>query len=172
MSIALIESPGAGLEGESAPAGFPNWSPKPKRLGGFFIAMLLLLACVGCAAPRGQSRVSPRSPGPEQAEVGVASYYAHKYHGKKTASGENYNMHELTAAHRTLPFGSKVRITNLNNNNSVVVRINDRGPFVRGRIIDVSLAAARELDMVRSGVARVEVAPLAAREKRWATLPP
>ena len=104
--------------------------------------------------------------------MGVASYYAHKYHGKKTASGENYNMHELTAAHRTLPFGSKVRITNLNNNNSVVVRINDRGPFVRGRIIDVSLAAARELDMVRSGVARVEVAPLSGRQKRWATLPP
>ena len=96
----------------------------------------------------------------------MASYYAHNYHGRKTASGETYNMHEMTAAHRRLPFGTRVRVTNLDNNSSVLVRINDRGPFVRGRVIDLSLAAARKLDMVRSGVAKVEVAPVSAQKKR------
>ena len=119
MSMASIEPIGPGRKPESATRGV--WSAQSRRVGQFIASILLLLACVGCAAPRGQSRVSPRSSSPEQAEVGVASYYAHKYHGKKTASGENYNMHELTAAHRTLPFGAKVRITNLNNNNSGVV---------------------------------------------------
>jgi rare lipoprotein A len=129
-------------------------------------AFLLLFASVGCATSRqGQSagQVQPRESEPKRdsgvtrKEVGVASYYAHKYHGKKTASGETYNMHDMTAAHRTLAFGSEVRVTNLTNGNSVVVRINDRGPYARGRVIDLSLAAARKLDMVRTGVARVEV---------------
>ena len=118
---------------------------------------------------RGQSQRPAVS---AKAEVGTASYYADKYHGKKTASGEKYNMHEMTAAHRTLPFGSKVRVTNLDNSKSVVVRVNDRGPFVKGRLIDLSLAAARKLDMIRSGVARVEVAPAAGAEKSTvATIP-
>lgn len=95
-----------------------------------------------------------------QREVGVASYYSDRYHGKRTASGEPYNMNEMTAAHRRLPFGAKVRVTNLRNNRSVLVRINDRGPFVRGRVIDLSLAAARKLDMVRAGVTKVEIAPV------------
>jgi rare lipoprotein A len=92
--------------------------------------------------------------------VGLASYYAQKYHGRKTASGEKYNMNEMTAAHREYPFGTRVRVKNLQNGSSVVVRINDRGPFIRKRVIDLSLAAARKLDMIRAGVVKVEVLPV------------
>jgi rare lipoprotein A len=94
---------------------------------------------------------------PVAAERGDASYYAQDFHGRKTASGEPFDMHELTAAHRTLPMGTRVRVTNLENGRDVVVRINDRGPFKRGRVIDVSYEAARKLDMVASGVAPVKV---------------
>lgn len=90
-------------------------------------------------------------------ETGKASYYGKAHHGNRTASGERFNQNDLTAAHRTLPFGSLVRVTNLNNNRSVVVRINDRGPFARGRIIDVSRKAAEALDMIRAGVVPVRV---------------
>jgi peptidoglycan lytic transglycosylase len=83
---------------------------------------------------------------------GVASYYKS---GKQTANGESFNPNGLTAAHRTLPFGTKVRVTNMRNGKSVVVRINDRGPFVRGRVIDLSLGAARLVEMTSSGVAKV-----------------
>jgi rare lipoprotein A len=86
---------------------------------------------------------------------GMASYYADEFHGRTTANGETYDMHNLTAAHRTLPFNTRVRVTNLSNNRSVVVRINDRGPFVSDRIIDLSLRAAQELSMVGPGTARV-----------------
>lgn len=98
--------------------------------------------------------------GSGSSETGEASYYGDRHHGKKTASGERFNQRALTAAHRTLPFGTQVRVTNLNNERSVVVRINDRGPFVRGRIIDVSRAAAERLDMLRSGVAPVRIEAL------------
>jgi rare lipoprotein A len=90
-----------------------------------------------------------------RAESGTAAYYR----GGRTASGEVSSAAGLTAAHRTLPFGAQVRVTNLRNGRSVVVRINDRGPFGRGRIIDVSRAAARELDMIRSGTAKVRLDP-------------
>ena len=93
-------------------------------------------------------------------ETGKASYYGARHHGKKTASGERFDQHALTAAHRSLPFGTRVRVTNLSNERSVVVRINDRGPFVRGRIIDVSRAAAERLGMLRAGVVPVRLEPL------------
>ena len=126
---------------------------------------LLLLAVVallgsGCAsAPRSQpsAAASATRSGPT---VGVASYYGKQYHGRKTASGERFNMHELTAAHRTLPFGTNLKVTNLANDRSVVVRVNDRGPFKRDRILDVSLEAARRLQMVAAGIARVRIEPL------------
>ncbi|MFC3783709.1 rare lipoprotein A [Sphingopyxis italica] len=92
---------------------------------------------------------------------GMASYYGNELAGNRTANGERFDPGELTAAHRTLPFGSKVRVTNMSNGDSVVVRINDRGPFSRGRVIDVSHAAAREIGMQRSGIARVKLALLA-----------
>lgn len=88
-------------------------------------------------------------------QVGIASWYGPGFHGKRTASGEIYDMYAMTAAHRTLPFGTIVRVVDLETKRSVVVRINDRGPFVEGRIIDLSYAAAVELGMVRKGLARV-----------------
>lgn len=90
-------------------------------------------------------------------ETGLASWYGAKHHGKRTASGEVFDQNKFTAAHRTLPWGSIVKVTNLANRQSVELRINDRGPYGRGRIIDVSRAAARVLGMTRSGVARVRV---------------
>ncbi|HME60189.1 MAG TPA: septal ring lytic transglycosylase RlpA family protein [Candidatus Binatia bacterium] len=94
---------------------------------------------------------------PTLLETGVASWYGPRFHGKLTASGEVFNQNELTAAHRTLPWGSKVKVINLTNGKSVEVRINDRGPFEKGRIIDVSRAAARALGMLKSGIAQVRI---------------
>jgi len=88
---------------------------------------------------------------------GFASYYGSEFQGRRTASGERFDHGELTAAHRTLPFGTRVRVTNLKNSRSVVVVINDRGPFRRGRILDVSRRAASELGFLRAGVARVRL---------------
>ncbi len=90
-------------------------------------------------------------------QKGKASYYANKFEGKKTASGEVYKHHLKTAAHRTLPFGTMVKVTNLKNNKSVIVRINDRGPFSKGRIIDLSKSAMVALDGIRDGVVEVEI---------------
>lgn len=89
--------------------------------------------------------------------TGVASYYGRRFHGRLTANGERFNMNAMTAAHKTLPFGTKVRVTNPRNGKSVVVRINDRGPFIRGRTIDLSRAAASRIGMISSGHARVEL---------------
>ncbi|WP_166360750.1 septal ring lytic transglycosylase RlpA family protein [Pseudomonas akapageensis] len=93
-------------------------------------------------------------------EKGTASYYGSRHHGKRTASGERFNKNALTAAHRQLPFGTRVKVTNLKNDKSVVVRINDRGPHTRGRLIDLSHAAAAQLGMLGSGTARVRVQSL------------
>jgi rare lipoprotein A len=90
-------------------------------------------------------------------DTGVASYYAEQFHGKRTSSGEAYDMHDLTCAHRWLPYNTKVRVTNLANNRSVIVRVNDRGPFKHTRLIDLSKGAAKELDMIRAGTARVVI---------------
>lgn len=91
------------------------------------------------------------------AEKGIASWYGQDFHGKASANGECYNMYAFTAAHKTLPLPTIARVTNLENGKSVVVKVNDRGPFVRGRIIDLSYAAAQSLDMVRFGTAPVQV---------------
>lgn len=102
--------------------------------------------------------VQPAAPKPTtQVLVGKASYYAHKFHGRKTANGETFNMYAMTAAHRTLPFGTVVRVTNRANGRQVLVRINDRGPFIDGRIIDLSLGAAQRLDMIEAGVVPVKI---------------
>jgi len=90
-------------------------------------------------------------------QTGGASYYAKKFDGKRTASGDKFRNSKRTAAHRTLPFGTKVKVTNLKNGKSVMVKINDRGPFAAGRIIDLSRKAARKIDMLDAGVARVEI---------------
>ncbi|WP_085685701.1 MULTISPECIES: septal ring lytic transglycosylase RlpA family protein [unclassified Pseudomonas] len=121
-----------------------------KRLLGA-CALLSLLA--GCAST---DTIDPHG----YDQTGVASYYGAKHHGKRTASGEAFNQNSLTAAHRQLPFGTRVKVTNLKNDESVVVRINDRGPHTRGRLIDVSRAAAEQLGMLRSGTARVRIQAL------------
>lgn len=93
-------------------------------------------------------------------EKGLASWYGKKFHRKRTSSGERYNMYELTAAHKTLPLASRVLVTNLTNGRHVIVKVNDRGPFVSNRIIDLSYAAAKKLGMVGTGLAKVEVKSL------------
>ena len=93
-------------------------------------------------------------------ETGVASWYGPGFHGKKTSNGERYDQNAMTAAHKLLPFGTRLQVTNLNNGRSIVVRINDRGPFVGSRIIDLSKEAARQLHMIGSGTARVKLVAL------------
>lgn len=90
-------------------------------------------------------------------ETGFASYYADKYEGRKTSNGEIFKQRKLTAAHKTLPFGTKVKVTNLSNGQSVKVRINDRGPFIQGRIIDLSKKAAKKINLVNAGVTKVTI---------------
>ncbi len=90
-------------------------------------------------------------------QKGIASWYGPKFHGKLTSNKERYDMYQLTAAHKTLPFNTRVRVTNLENGLETLVRINDRGPFVDNRIIDLSLAAAKKLDMIESGTSSVEL---------------
>lgn len=132
-----------------------------------FSAMLLpLLLTASAAAQEAEITDNPIveivQPADEETEIGggMASYYGKELAGNRTASGERFNPSHLTAAHRTLPFGSRVRVTNVANGDSVIVRINDRGPFSHGRVIDVSHAAAREIGMHRSGTARVKLALL------------
>ena len=98
------------------------------------------------------------SSGSQQNNEGMASYYADKFEGRKTASGEIYRHDLLTAAHRTLPFGTKIRVTNLSNQKSVELVVNDRGPFKKGRIVDVSKSAAEKLGFLQEGIAKVRVA--------------
>ena len=137
------------------------------RLLAALLALALVPACAssgGGFPPTGvggatEPRVSNASP-----VVGMASFYDRSFEGRRTASGQAYDRHRLTAAHRSLPFGSRVRVTNLDNGLSVVVKVNDRGPFTKGRVIDVSERAARELGFYRAGTARVRVEELAAND--------
>lgn len=105
-------------------------------------------------------------------QVGMASWYGGKFHGRKTANGEIFDTNKFTAAHRSLPFNTMVHVTNLDNGKSVTVRINDRGPFIQGRIIDLSQAAAEQLDMIHTGTARVSIEPVSVTaSKKETTLP-
>lgn len=90
-------------------------------------------------------------------QYGEASYYGDAFHGKKTASGEIFNKWDYTCAHKKLPFNTRVRVTNLKNKKSVLVRVNDRGPFVKGRVIDLSFAAAKKIGMIKEGVVKVKI---------------
>lgn len=109
------------------------------------------------ALPAACSTRPPVVKGPVYEAVGLASYYGRKFHGRRTASGERYNMKAMTAAHPVLAFGSRVEVTNLKNGRKVQVRINDRGPFIKGRIIDLSFAAAKQIGMLAQGVVKVRV---------------
>lgn len=113
---------------------------------GFFAILAFLIFASACV-----KRI------PSSSYTGEASFYSIAHHGKRTASGERFNMYAYTAAHETLPFGSKVKVINLANNRSVIVRINDRGPFRKNRIIDLSWAAAKKLKFLKEGTARVRL---------------
>jgi rare lipoprotein A len=120
---------------------------RSKRVAiGLFIASLSVVLLGGCAGLRGSGDVYQR---------GEAAYYASAFDGRRTASGARFDSNRLTAAHRRLPFGTRVEVTNENNGRRVIVTINDRGPYTRGRIIDLSRRAAEKIDMVRSGVVPV-----------------
>jgi rare lipoprotein A len=114
------------------------------------LSLLLLNACKRKTIPSSSGKY-------DGTETGYASYYADKFEGRKTANGETFHQSKLTAAHKKLPFGTQVLVTNLANGRSVQVRINDRGPFVSGRIIDLTKTAANEIDMLGAGVARVKI---------------
>jgi rare lipoprotein A len=101
-----------------------------------------------------------------QTQSGVASYYHDRFHGRKTASGARYDKNTLSAAHKTLPLGTKVEVTDTRTGKSVVVRINDRGPFVKGRVIDLSRAAARKIGLVKKGLSPVKVKVLSVPKRR------
>jgi rare lipoprotein A len=146
-----------------------------------FSSILLLALLAGCGGPRTAPSLSDRKlpakatqrpyvirgrtyypiPNAEgYRETGIASWYGKPFHGRKTSNGETYNMHAATAAHKTLPMGTMLLVKNLANGRTTVVRINDRGPFVRDRIIDLSYKAARDIGMIRKGTAKVTITAL------------
>ena len=150
-----------------------------RRLACFLSALLLLTACggkkarvsvpvsalPGASSSAGTNRSSTPAPTtssiPKSELEGLASYYAEPYHGRKTSNGETFDSYkDMTAAHRTLPFNTLVRVTNQSNGQSVDVRINDRGPFVNGRVIDLSYVAAQRINMIRAGIAPVKLTVL------------
>lgn len=132
------------------------------RVLSILMAALLLVASMGAAPvpdhPISQVKAKSKASqlGSRPYQVGNASWYGKQFHGRATASGEDFDMFELTAAHRQLPLGTYVKVTNLHNGKWVIVRVNDRGPFVRGRIMDLSYSAARMLEF-RAGVERVRL---------------
>jgi len=121
--------------------------------------LLIVLALVSaCSVPQSKVRLPPLpSSGERVSQTGIASWYGPGFHGKATASGEIYNQNDMTAAHQTLPLGTKVMVTNMENGRSAEVLVNDRGPFAKNRIIDLSYAAAQSVDMVGPGTALVRI---------------
>jgi rare lipoprotein A len=121
------------------------------------IASVIIASCTPIYRQGGDSSGSSGNSGKNWAETGEASWYGGKFHGRQTASGEVYDMHGISAAHKTLPLGTQIRVTNLTNNRQLVMRINDRGPFVKGRIIDCSREAARQLGFLEAGITQVRI---------------
>jgi rare lipoprotein A len=134
----------------------------PRRLAVACALMTILLADCGGKKTRVATPPSPKAAVLNQKERGVASWYGHPYHGRPAADGEIYDMETMVAAHRTLPFQTWVRVRNLANGKSVDVRIIDRGPFVGGRIIDLSHAAAQQIELIGTGTGEVEITVIAA----------
>ena len=142
---------------------------RSRRKGAHIVGALLVAGLISSTAGRADTPVPTEESQVQEALTeeaedstehlgdGEASYYGNELAGNRTASGERFNPSALTAAHRTLPLGSKIKVTNKSNGKSVVVRINDRGPFIKHRLIDVSLAAAKRIDMIRAGKAKVRL---------------
>lgn len=131
------------------------------------LLLLAFLVLQGCSLAGGPPPADP-SPGDAPAawtQTGIASWYGEPFHGRTTASGEMYDMNKLTCAHKTLPFGTRLRVQNLDNGRAVTLRVTDRGPFVEGRIVDVSRKAAQELGMIGPGTARVRITVLPAGQE-------
>ncbi|HDS15582.1 MAG TPA: septal ring lytic transglycosylase RlpA family protein [Proteobacteria bacterium] len=129
--------------------------------GAVFVFLLILTGCgLKHSAPSDSNKGLIRQFRLGFYEEGIASWYGHPFHGCPTASGEIYNMHALTAAHKELPLGSRILVRNLENQHQVEVLINDRGPFIKNRILDLSLAAARQLDLEKNGTAQVRISVL------------
>jgi rare lipoprotein A len=134
----------------------------PVDLGLALALALLAFVASACAGPRR----APDGDRAQDAQEGMASFYGKAHHGKQTANGERFDMHAMTCAHRTARFGTRLRVTDLATGRSVVVRVNDRGPYAHGRIVDLSYGAAKALGIVDRGVARVRVEPADARADR------
>ena len=129
----------------ASPCNDLGWLVRRRTFGFMAVIGLLCLDLLGCSKE------------PTHSLRGVASWYGQPHHGRLTASGRRFNMHELTAAHRTLPFGTRLRVTNLINGRAVTVTITDRGPFVKQRVLDLSYAAARAIGMIGPGTAPVQL---------------
>ena len=123
-----------------------------------YLVLVFTIVFAGCGRKKIRTAKPPRI---GSTETGIASWYGHPYHGRRAANGEVYDMEKLTAAHRTLPFETWVRVRNLSNDKTVDVRIQDRGPFIRGRIIDLSHAAARNIDLIGPGTVKVKLTIIA-----------
>lgn len=120
-----------------------------------FLSKIFILLCLFSSLCFAQKKGS----------YGIASYYSDKFHGKRTANGEHYNKNELTAAHPYLPFNTRIKVTDVNSKKSVVVRINDRGPHIKGRALDMSRAAANKIGLLKKGKAKVKIEVL--NKKQW-----
>lgn len=129
----------------------------PVRLRDVPFFIIILAWVIGCSVPASKVRLPERPSVGGVSQTGIASWYGPGFHGKATASGEIYNQNDFTAAHQTLPLGTRVMVTNLENGRSTEVLINDRGPFAKGRIIDLSRSAAQSIDMIGPGTALVRV---------------
>lgn len=138
--------------GESRPVVRASMLRRASSAGSFMMLAALAHLVVGCAT---QTSLKPTT-----TQQGVASWYGPGFHGQATASGETYDQYEMTAAHRSWPLGTRARVTNQQNGRSCVVRINDRGPYVGDRILDLSYAAAQELDLLQNGTGMVSIEPL------------
>ena len=122
-----------------------------------FLALICLPLLSFSVSLNGEAAVKENSGYKNKSKIGIASWYGKRFHDRKTASGKNFNMYNHTAAHRSLPLGTKVRVVNLKNGKNIVVDINDRGPYIKGRMIDLSYAAAKSIGIISDGIAKVKV---------------
>ena len=146
MGLPLLSAPAVAKESTSKKVTQVKAVPATKTVGKTSVSRQVI-----------KTSYSPSNVATKMAQSGVASYYGPGFHGRRTANGETFNMHAMTAAHRTLPFGTQVKVTNLANGKSAIVRVNDRGPYAHGRIIDLSVAAAKQIGSTNSGTARVSL---------------
>ena len=146
MGLSLLSAPAVAKESTSKKVTQVKAVPATKTVGKTSVSRQVI-----------KTSYSPSNVATKMAQSGVASYYGPGFHGRRTANGETFNMHAMTAAHRTLPFGTQVKVTNLANGKSAIVRVNDRGPYAHGRIIDLSVAAAKQIGSTNSGTARVSL---------------